>query len=239
MHAIGGDRSRYEPVQSVLAPGRDGDALALARAYRSLPAVKRCYVADLDAIGGAPAQLELLLKLQSAEGFGGVLLLDAGIGSLDELERLGGAFEHVVVGLETLSSFTGLTRLAAQVDVTFSLDLRNGVPLARPELQAEAGSVDAISLARAAVEAGARSLILLDVGRVGRGVGVNLELLASLRRALPQVVLLAGGGVRGDADIDALAGGGCDGVLVATALHRGTLTGPAGPPGQSGASEVR
>jgi phosphoribosylformimino-5-aminoimidazole carboxamide ribotide isomerase len=239
VHAIGGERSRYAPVQSVLVPGRDGDAMALARAYRAWPTVERCYVADLDAIGGAPAQLDLLVRLQSSEGFGGPLLLDAGVASLDELERLGGAFGHVVVGLESLSSFTKLTRLAAQVDVTFSLDLRNDLPITRMELLAEAGSVDAVALARAAVEAGARSLILLDVGRVGRGVGVNLELLASLRRALPQVVLLAGGGVRDDADISMLAGSGCDGVLVATALHRGTLTAPVAPPGQPGASEVR
>jgi phosphoribosylformimino-5-aminoimidazole carboxamide ribotide isomerase len=239
VHAIGGDRLRYGPVQSVLAPGREGDAMALAQAYRALPGVGRCYVADLDAIGGAPAQLDLLARLQSAQGFGGPLLLDAGIASLGELHRLGGAFSHIVVGLETLSSFADLGRLAAQVEVTFSLDLRNDLPLTRPELLVEMGSVDATVLARAAVEAGARSLILLDVGRVGHGVGVNLQLLASLRRALPKVVLLAGGGVRGDADINALAASGCDGVLVATALHRGTLTALAAPPGQSGASEVR
>jgi len=239
VHAVGGDRSRYEPVRSILTPGLDGDAMALAQAYRALPAAKRCYVADLDAIGGEPAQLDLLARLQSAQGFGGPLLLDAGIASLSGLERLGGAFGHVVVGLETLSSFADLARLAAQVDVTFSLDLRNDLPLTRPELLVEEGPADALLLARAAVEAGARSLILLDVGRVGRAVGVNLELLASLRQALPQVVLLAGGGVRDDADIDALAGSGCDGVLMATALHRGTLTSLAAPPGQSAASDVR
>ena len=115
-------------------------------------------MADLDAIGGEPAQLDLLARLQSAQGFGGPLLLDAGIASLSGLERLGGAFGHVVVGLETLSSFADLARLAAQVDVTFSLDLRNDLPLTRPELLVEEGPADALVLARAAVEAGARSL---------------------------------------------------------------------------------
>jgi len=240
VHAIGGDRSRYEPVQSVLTPGRDGDAMALARAYRALPAaVERCYVADLDAIAGHPAQLALLGRLQSPEGFDGPLLLDAGVASLDGLERLGRAFVHVVVGLETLSSFADLARLAAQVDVTFSLDLRDDRALLRPELLAEAESADPLVLARAAVDAGAGSLILLDVGRVGRGTGVNLALLASLRRALPAVRMLAGGGVRDTGDIVALSEGGCDGVLIATALHRGTVTASAPLPGQSAASDVR
>jgi len=229
VHAIGGDRSRYDPVRSVLAPGTEGDALALARAYSALRGVARCYVADLDAIAGQPPQHDLLGRLLGREGFGGPLLLDAGVASLAGFERLGGAFAHVVVGLETLHSFAGLAAVAAQADVTFSLDLRNDAPLARPALQAEAGSAEPMVLARAAVEAGARSLILLDVGRVGRGAGVNLELFASLRRALPQVPLMAGGGVRGPGDIAALAESGCDGVLIATALHRGTVTawGPA------------
>jgi phosphoribosylformimino-5-aminoimidazole carboxamide ribotide isomerase len=37
------------------------------------------------------------------------------------------------------------------------------------------------------------------------------------------VILLAGGGVRGLKDLESLAGCGCDGALVATALHDGRL----------------
>lgn len=239
MHAVGGDRSRYQPVRSLLTPGHPGDALALARAYRGLPGVVRCYVADLDAIGGQPAQHELLAAIGSSGAFGGPLLLDAGVASIAALERVQGASRHLVVGLETLHSFADLAALAEQVEVTFSLDLRNDAPLARPRLSAEAGTSEPLVLARAAIEAGARSLILLDVGRVGRGAGVNLELLAALRQALPQVRLMAGGGVRDAGDIMALADGGCDGVLVATALHRGTLAGWRPGPDQSGASDVR
>jgi len=238
VHAIGGDRSRYAPVRSVLVPGADGDALALAGAYRMLPRASRCYVADLDAIAGDPPQLGLLRRLQSDDGFGGPLLLDAGVHSVSTLERLHGGFAEVVVGLETLRSFADLEAIARHTSVTFSLDLRNDVPLARPGLFDE-GSREPADLARAAVEAGARSVILLDVGRVGRGAGVNHELLASLRRALPGVRLLAGGGVRDDADVAALEENGCDGVLIATALHLGTLAFRAPRTPQSGTREVR
>jgi len=82
-------------------------------------------------------------------------------------------------------------------------------------------------------------VILLDVGRVGRGAGVNLEVLASLRRAMPDACLLAGGGVKDDGDLAALADHGCDGVLIATALHRGTLVSWAPGARQSGTREVR
>jgi HisA/HisF family protein len=238
VHAMGGDRSRYGPVRSVLAPGADGDALALASAYRALPGVSRCYVADLDAIAGDPPQRELLLRLQSGEGFGGPLLLDAGVYSPASLERLQGGFADVVVGLETLRSFDDLEWIATHARVTFSLDLRNDVPLARPELQ-DGGGPDPVALARAAIGAGAGAVILLDLGRVGRGAGVNLELLGSLRRALPGARLLAGGGVKDDADVTALGERGCDGVLIATALHRGTLASWEPRVRQSGTREVR
>ena len=174
MHAIGGDRSRYQAVESVLTPGLSGDALALARAYRGLRGVSRCYVADLDAIAGLPLQRELLARLMSGEGFAGPLLLDAGIASVAGLEPLRALPVRVVVGLETLRSLRDLRALCARVEVTFSLDLRNDRALARPEVLAEAGSGDPLVLARAATEAGSRSLILLDVGRVGQGAGVNL-----------------------------------------------------------------
>jgi phosphoribosylformimino-5-aminoimidazole carboxamide ribotide isomerase len=229
VHAVGGDRARYEPVRSVLTPGVQGDALALARAYRSLPGVSRCYVADLDAIAGRLAQRDLIARLRSDEGFGGPLLLDAGVASVADLDRLAITYTELIVGLETLRSFADLAGLAALGRITFSLDLRNDVALVTEGLKTETLSTEPGALARCAIDAGASSLILLDVGRVGRGAGLNLALLASLRRALPRVPLLAGGGVRGAGDLDALGSIGCDGVLIASALHRGAIgTAPRG-----------
>jgi phosphoribosylformimino-5-aminoimidazole carboxamide ribotide isomerase len=72
---------------------------------------------------------------------------------------------------------------------------------------------------------GVRDVILLDLARVGTGRGLDLELLAAAARRFPDVRLIAGGGVRGPADLVALQALGVAGVLVATALHRG-LIGP-------------
>jgi phosphoribosylformimino-5-aminoimidazole carboxamide ribotide isomerase len=69
-------------------------------------------------------------------------------------------------------------------------------------------------------------LLVLDLGRVGTGGGMDLQLLAALRERLPLRRLLAGGGVDGPADLERLRQTGCDGALVATALHRGKV-GPA------------
>jgi phosphoribosylformimino-5-aminoimidazole carboxamide ribotide isomerase len=68
------------------------------------------------------------------------------------------------------------------------------------------------------------ALLVLDLARVGTGAGgPELGLLSELRRAHPTVELLAGGGVGSRADLERLADAGCDGALVATALHDGRL----------------
>ena len=59
---------------------------------------------------------------------------------LPHCERLAGGFTEVVVGLETLRSFSDLESLAHHAHVTFSLDLRNDVTLVRPELRGETGT---------------------------------------------------------------------------------------------------
>jgi phosphoribosylformimino-5-aminoimidazole carboxamide ribotide isomerase len=229
VHAIAGNRARYAPVRSVLAQDRAGDPLALARAFRGLGA-PACYVADLDGIAGGAVQVELIHRLAGAgQGFGGPLFVDAGVSNPDraaELLRCGAA--RVVVGLETLRSFADFGAIVDAVGprrVIFSLDLRLGAPIVHPALH-DVGRVapDAAALAERAVAEGARSVLVLDVGRAGTGVGVDLGLVELLRRRLPDVELLAGGGVLERRDLDRLAVAGCDGALVASALHAGRIT---------------
>ena len=85
-----------------------------------------------------------------------------------------------------------------------------------------AGEPAHVVAARAA-DAGAGAVIVLDLARVGTGRGLDLALIARVREAAPGLTLLAGGGVRGLDDLARLTGCGCDGALVATALHDGRL----------------
>jgi len=78
-------------------------------------------------------------------------------------------------------------------------------------------------VAARARDAGAGAVIVIDLARVGTGRGLDLELIARVREAAPEPILLAGGGVRGLDDLTRLADAGCDGALVATALHDGRI----------------
>ena len=222
VHAAGGDRRRYEPVQAVAGVTIErGDALALARVYRDQYGFTEAYVADLDAIAEGVSQDGIVRDLAAVS----TVWLDAGASSM---ERARHAFalgaDRVIVGLETLRSWAALREICAAVGgnrVAFSLDLCHGEPLA-PRIDSHREAAEAV--ATSAIEAGVTAIIVIDVKKVGTRVGPDLELIGRVRDAAPDATLLAGGGVRGFDDIRRLSDAGCDGVLVATAIHDGTLS---------------
>ena len=66
--------------------------------------------------------------------------------------------------------------------------------------------------------------LVIDLARVGTGTGLDLALVSRVREAVPGLTLIAGGGVRGLDDVVRIADAGCDGALVASALHDGRLS---------------
>src|SRR3984893_18637030 len=223
--ARAGQRDRYEPVRRAAGDAIEGDAMALARAYRRL-GVSELYAADLDAILRRPRQDALVAALSE---LGPPLWLDAGAGSVADARRdLELAAAVVVVAFETMPSYDALAEICASVGgdrVAFSLDLRDGEPVVDSRASGASGvrSEPAHVVAARAAAAGAGALIVIDLARVGMGTGIDLALIARVREAVPGLTLLAGGGVRGLEDLDRLADAGCDGALVATAVHDGRL----------------
>ena len=221
VHARAGARETYAPVRAVAGlPIGEGDALALARAYLDL-GIDELYVADLDAILGGKPQDAVLAALA---GLGAPLWLDAGVSSVDRAaSALDLGARHLVVGLETLTSFEALEAICAAVEpghVAFSLDLRDG----RPIVTGDRIRLDEPHLMAArAAQAGAGTVIVIDLARVGTGAGLDLELIARVRQAVPGL-LVAGGGVGEAGDLTHLANAGCDGALAGTALHNGRIT---------------
>lgn len=224
VHAVGGRRSGYQPVRSAAGRPTDGDPLALARAYVEALDLRELYMADLDAIAGASPQTEVVSQLAAA---GISLWVDAAVAGPDRaLRLLSNGAAAVVVGLETLPSFDALeaiSRAVAPSRLLFSLDLKGGVPVAPVMHDADASGTPEAIAARA-VDHGAGAVIVLDLARVGTDRGPDLDLVCRVRDAVPDVELFAGGGVRSLNDLCSLASAGCDGALVATALHTGHLT---------------
>jgi HisA/HisF family protein len=211
VHARRGQRERYAPLQSPLVDGCE--PVAVARALTAVCRTRTLYVADLDALAGAPVDEATLKALASVAD----PWVDAGATTPEAaaaLHRAGAA--RNVVGTESLGPGAQITP-----PVLLSVDLRDGRLISQdPELADRAPAAAAL-LARAL---NVRELLVIDLARVGSGTGPPLHAVAELAAALPGVAIYAGGGVRDDADLRALESAGAAGALVATALHEGAVT---------------
>ncbi len=222
VHAQGGVRSRYRPVAQVgHVDVPQGDLTTVVRAYRAM-GLRALYVADLDAIEHQDLQEDALRRMDRE---GVPLWIDAAADSVQVAGRvLALGASRLVVGLETLPSFDVLDdicRMAPSGTVLFSLDLRDGQPIGAPGRRGADGPPE--TLAQRAAACGAAGIIVLDLARVGSGAGPDIRLVERIRRAVPSVLLLSGGGVRSADDLTSLSRAGCDGALVGTALLTGAI----------------
>jgi len=219
VHAVRGDRERYRPLRSGIAEG--SDPVAVTRAVREGLSLDELYVADLDAIGGGAGNPDVVAALAREAR----VMADTGTATAPAVQRLlEVGVARVVIGTESLPGAEAFTRLQAELPdapLVLSLDLRGGRLVSLDPALSGVAAVD--GLAHFA-DAGVREAIVLDLKRVGSGEGPDVTLLAELHARYPDVQLLAGGGVRGAADLRALAAAGASGALVATALHGGAVT---------------
>jgi HisA/HisF family protein len=220
VRGIAGRRSEYRPIDSRLTPSCEPAAVAAALDRQF--GLQRLYLADLDAIAGAPPARDVYARLQ-ADGF--ALWVDAGvrtIGDAVHVRSLG--VERVIVGLETIAGPDVLTAAVSELGerVIFSLDLQAGLPVGDLAAWPERGVHGILDRA---VAAGIGGIIVLDVARVGVGAGTGTEGLCSwIKKKYPRLPVYAGGGVRDAADLRVLRDRGVRGALVASALHDGNLS---------------
>ncbi|MEM2793683.1 MAG: HisA/HisF-related TIM barrel protein, partial [Candidatus Methanomethylicia archaeon] len=100
VHGVSGLRSQYKPLESRICSSNN--PIDVADAIRRL-GFSRLYIADLDAIMGGEASLDLYMKIKSRLGF--KLLIDAGINSENKLRRLiDSSIDIAVIGTETLTN---------------------------------------------------------------------------------------------------------------------------------------
>jgi phosphoribosylformimino-5-aminoimidazole carboxamide ribotide isomerase len=219
VRGVGGRRDEYRPVVSRLTDS--ACPLDVARAFRDHFGLAELYVADLDALGGARPALSMYAALR-ADGFR--LWVDAGIREPADAALLAAAgVEGIIAGLESITGPAVLEQLCRQFTperILFSLDLKGGQPLGATDRWA----LSPWEIARQAIAAGIRRLIVLDLAQVGLGHGTGTEeLCRRLVATFPDVEVTAGGGVRGPDDLRGLHACGVKAVLVASALHDGRL----------------
>lgn len=221
VRAVGGRRELYRPLESRITDSTD--PATVAEALLAAAGTNELYVADIDAIGRHRPRLGWLKPLADR---GCRLLVDAGLRvATDARLILDAGASAVVAATETVRSLAELRALLSAVGperVILSLDLRNGRLVGDAAVWGDAGNPSAA--VASAVGFGVRRVIVLDLARVGTGIGMGTEsLCVGLRASFPELELIAGGGVRTWDDVERAAKAGADGVLVASGLHDGTL----------------
>jgi phosphoribosylformimino-5-aminoimidazole carboxamide ribotide isomerase len=220
VHAVGGKRDEYRPVESRLTtsarPAEVAAALARKFGFRDF------YVADLDAISGEAPNHAAIRELRAA-GFR--LFLDAGINDWVAASRLVQVATTVVIGLETLTcpeDLAGICSALPPEKIMFSIDMRDGTPLCDLTRWQATTTQDLVGRA---LGLGAGRILFLDLARVGSNTGpVDLDLVEWAVHLPARPEISVGGGVRGIDDLYALQERGVRNVLVASALHDGRIS---------------
>jgi phosphoribosylformimino-5-aminoimidazole carboxamide ribotide isomerase len=216
VHAVGGDRTSYWPVKSRLTDSTR--PLDVARALLAASGANELYVADLDAIRwgiGDEGVGELLEELDCR------LLIDqGGLGAQPPAPNV-----REIYALECRLGAEKYIRHARTKGAIFSIELRDGRMVNGWQDWGVQSPTGALGVVRKAYDIGYRAFVILDLARVGVGRGPGTEsLIRAIRDEFADVELITGGGVKSWADIEKLGACGADAVLVASALHDGTLT---------------
>jgi phosphoribosylformimino-5-aminoimidazole carboxamide ribotide isomerase len=206
-----GLRHSYAPIVTKLA--RTSAPVDIAAGLLTVHPFRTFYIADLDRIelrGGHEQSLAALGAAFPSLNF----WVDAGVRDAKEayswLARYPRA--HLVLGSETLKSLEVLADLAENDRVILSLDFR-GDSFVGPKALYDAPHL------------WPKRVIIMTLARVGGDAGLDMDRLLEVKRRAPNVMLYAAGGLRGAFDLMWLDQIGISGVLVASALHDGLLTG--------------
>lgn len=233
VHGKAGQRASYQPIQSVLADS--AEPLEICQSLQQHFGFTDLYVADLNAIAGGDVNVSEIAQLLNTDIN---VWLDAGTATPTTLKKLScqiplDKLAHVIVALESCPKPQDLERVFEVVGparAVFSLDLKGG-QLNVPDTGINTGmdtclwqQMDAMGVARTAIEIGYRKMIVLDVAAVGGGQGVwTLSLTKELADKFPDLDIISGGGVRSVQDLQSMATAGCHHALVASALHDGRI----------------
>jgi uncharacterized protein related to proFAR isomerase len=211
VRARAGDRDSYRPLErSLVAHGPE--PAAVVGGLLALHPFRTLYIADLDAIRKRGDHKAAILGLRRA--FPGLRLwVDAGFAGECGCRRfLEAGLGDLVLGSESQADPRLLDLFGRDPRLVLSLDFQGERRLGAAALFE-------------APERWPERVIAMTLARVGGDAGPDLDRLRALRLLAPGKRLYAAGGVRGPDDVRALAGLGCAGALVASALHDGRLGG--------------
>jgi phosphoribosylformimino-5-aminoimidazole carboxamide ribotide isomerase len=199
IHAQRGQRSSYQPINSLLSPS--ADVYDVIDAFLQINDFSVIYVADLNAItqqGDNQALIHDVLQRYPLITF----WLDAGYSS-PSLAFAGLSNYRPVLGSECCSAQQMTTTKNALLSLDFSA---HDEPLGEARLFSDS-------------TLWSEQVIIMTLARVGSNSGADIEKLHFYQQTYPHIAFIAAGGVRHIKDLQQLKAIGINSALVASAFH--------------------
>lgn len=186
---------------------------------------KFLHLVDLDgARAGQPKNLETVKKILDFVSI--PVELGGGIRNMENIDTvLSLGVRRVILGSVAVKD-PELVRQACkkyQEQIVVGIDAKDGIVAV--DGWGVSGNVDVTTLAKEMKKAGVKTIIYTDISRDGTLEGVNVKATAKLARE-SGVSIVASGGVKSTADIEALKPyekDGIEGVIVGKSIYMGTL----------------
>ncbi len=209
VHAVRGERERYEPIDRYSKVVSTSEPEEVVRAVKP----QEVYIADLNQITGKGENLRAIMAISRLA----MTMADIGVSNLSDLDYLP---ERVapVLGTET-ASLELIEDAAIQREIIVSIDMKNRNVLSR---DLELAAISPLDLLRRLNGFPIAGVILLELDRVGTSLGLDQEFLEKASSVSEQPLIL-GGGVKGPEDLETLEQINFRGALVATAVHNGKI----------------
>jgi phosphoribosylformimino-5-aminoimidazole carboxamide ribotide isomerase len=206
VHAKAGHRHQYLPLKSTMT--NSSEPLQVIEALLSYHSFSAVYIADLDAITAGVDNRVLYQQILGK--FPDITIwLDAGIKTKEQkdlLEAISGLIP--IVASESWSDPESFSWNKSDI---LSLDFKQGSFLGPDVL-----------LKRH--ETWPDTVIAMNLDCIGSEVGPDIALIKALKSKRSDIKLVMAGGVGSERDLDVLESEGVAAVLVASALHKGTLS---------------
>ena len=203
----------------------DADPLRVADRWKN-DGAKRLHIVDLDgAVAGRPVNLEMVRAICTRHPDLPVQI-GGGIRDHETVQAyIEAGVQYVIIGTRAVQEPTFIQQLCQQFPghVMVGLDARGSVVATDGWLKPSKHSL--LELARQFENAGVEAIIYTDISRDGMLTGVNLSTTAKLADVI-QIPVIAAGGVKSLADIQALCrlpGTGVLGAITGRAIYEGTL----------------
>jgi len=210
VHAISGIREEYKPLRNSIIIDKP-DPVEFLKKLKQF-GFNEVYIADLNAIMYNDVKINSFI-IEKALEMNFQILADIGIEGLrrNDTEKL-----NYVIGTEYLENISILKKLRNRV---ISLDIEKFM------IKTKSRHYNINEIENILKELPVKKILVIFLDLVGTMSGIDIDFIKKIRN-LYTGELIVGGGVKNVQDLENLKNVGVNGVLIATALHKGIITRP-------------